>query len=67
MIKTKIIETTEKYDKDGKLVEKVTKEETLEDETHYNSECKCNLKSEEIINALTKQQMRMGNPIEFFF
>ena len=28
MIKTKIVETTEKYDKDGKLVEKITREET---------------------------------------
>lgn len=25
MVKTKIIETTEKYDKDGKLVEKITR------------------------------------------
>ena len=32
MIKTKIIETTEKYDKDGKLVEKITREETTEDD-----------------------------------
>ncbi len=32
MIKTKIIETTEKYDKDGKLVEKITREETSEDD-----------------------------------
>ncbi len=31
MVKTKIIETTEKYDKDGKLVEKITREETIED------------------------------------
>ena len=32
MVKTKIIETTEKYDKDGKLVEKITREETTEDD-----------------------------------
>ena len=32
MIKTKIVETTEKYDKDGKLVEKITREETTEDD-----------------------------------
>lgn len=32
MIKTKIIETTEKYDKDGKLVEKITREEISEDD-----------------------------------
>lgn len=35
MIKTKIIETTEKYDKDGKLVEKITREETSEDNAVY--------------------------------
>ena len=36
MIKTKIVETTEKYDKDGNLVEKITREETTEDdETRY--------------------------------
>lgn len=35
MTKTKIIETTEKYDKDGKLVEKITREETSEDNTEY--------------------------------
>lgn len=32
MVKTKIIKTTEKYDKDGKLVEKITREETTEDD-----------------------------------
>lgn len=37
MIKTKIIETTEKYDKDGKLVEKITREETSEDDEMGNS------------------------------
>lgn len=35
MVKTEIIETTEKYDKDGKLVEKITREETTEDDTIY--------------------------------
>jgi len=35
MVKTKIIETTEKYDKDGKLVEKFTREENTEDNTDY--------------------------------
>ena len=37
MIKTKIVETTEKYDKDGKLVEKITREETSEDDSVYTS------------------------------
>ena len=35
MVKTKIVETTEKYDKDGKLVEKITREEITEDDTNY--------------------------------
>lgn len=32
MIKTKIVETTEKYDKDGKLIEKIVRKETTEDD-----------------------------------
>ena len=35
MVKTKIVETTEKYDENGKLVEKITREETSEDDTIY--------------------------------
>lgn len=35
MVKTKIVETTEKYDENGKLVEKITREETSEDDTVY--------------------------------
>ena len=36
MIKTKIVETTEKYDKDGNLIEKIIREETTENnETRY--------------------------------
>ena len=36
MIKTHIVETTEKFDKDGTLTERVTREETTEDdETRY--------------------------------
>ncbi len=41
MIKTKIIETTEKYDKDGNLVEKVTREKTSEDSTAYIPQSPC--------------------------
>ena len=37
MIKTKIIETTERYNKDGKLVEKITRKEIFEDNTVYES------------------------------
>ena len=36
MIKTHIVETTEKYNTEGKLIEKITREETTEDdETRY--------------------------------
>jgi len=36
MIKRTVKETTEKYDKDGKLVERITREETeTDDETRY--------------------------------
>lgn len=35
MTKIKIEETTEKYDENGKLVEKITREETIEDDTIY--------------------------------
>lgn len=66
MVKTKIIETTEKYDKDGKIVEKITREETSEDDTVYESgsiyfpqeseksccERKCELNAEDIIKAV---------------
>lgn len=32
MVKTKITETTEKFDEDGKLVERIVREETTEDD-----------------------------------
>ena len=32
MIKTHIVETTERYDTEGKLIEKITREETTEDD-----------------------------------
>ncbi len=35
MVKTKILETTEKFDENGKLIEKITREETSEDDTVY--------------------------------
>lgn len=35
MVKTKIVETTEKFDKDGNVVEKIMREETTEDDTDY--------------------------------
>lgn len=41
MVKTKIIETTEKFDKDGNMVERITREETTDDDTVYNPACPC--------------------------
>ena len=35
MVKTTITETTEKYDKDGNLVERIIREEKTEDDTDY--------------------------------
>lgn len=35
MVKTKIVETTKKYNENGKLVEKITREETIEDDIKY--------------------------------
>lgn len=35
MIKTKIKETTKKYDNDGKLIEKITRKEKTKDDTDY--------------------------------
>lgn len=35
MVKTTIVETTEKYDDEGKLVERLIREEKTEDGTNY--------------------------------
>lgn len=70
MVKTKITETTEKYDKDGKLVEKITREETTEDDTVYESgatyypqepknSC-CELSAEDIIKSVHEYTKRTG-------
>ena len=75
MVKTKIIETTEKYDKDRKLVEKITREEASEDDAVYESgsiyypkepaksccECKRELSAEDIINTAHEYIRRTGN------
>lgn len=66
MAKSKIIETTEKYDKDGKLVEKITREETSEDTTDYANECKCELKAGDIIKVMNDYTKRTGRPILSF-
>lgn len=77
MVKTKIIETTEKYDKDGKLVEKITREETTEDDAVYESgsiiypqeptkqccECKCELRAEDIIKSVRDYERRTGKSL----
>lgn len=49
MIKTKIIETTEKYDKDGKLVERFTRETTGEE-----NDVKINVDYDSISRAVVK-------------
>ena len=54
MVKTKITETTEKYDKDGKLVEKIIREETSEDDTTCSFDCKPNVDYEEISRAFCR-------------
>lgn len=80
MVKTKIIETTEKYDKDGKLVERITREETSEYDTVYESgsiiypqestksccERKCELKTEDITKAVNDYTKRIGKSPFFF-
>ncbi len=35
MVKTKIKEVTKKYDRDGKLIEKITRKEKTKDDTDY--------------------------------
>lgn len=80
MVKSKIIETIEKYDKDGKLVEKITREETTEDDTVYESgsiiypqeptkrccECKYELRAEDIIKAARDYERRTGKSLFLF-
>jgi hypothetical protein len=41
MIKTKITETTEKFDKDGKLIERITREEETEDNSIFDQGLLC--------------------------
>lgn len=57
MVKTKIIETTEKYDKDGKLVEKITRKETSEDDTVYTPSTPWNV-------PVTQPWYGTGKPLE---
>ncbi len=45
MVKTKIKEITKKYDKDGKLIEKITRKETTKDDADY---CAKDKESEEL-------------------
>lgn len=73
-IKTKITETTEKYDKEGKLVEKITMEKLWKGDTVYKSgsvifpqeptksccQCKCELNAEDIIKAVHDYTKRTG-------
>lgn len=59
MVKTKIVETTEKYDKDGKLVEKITREENTEDNTDYSFRKKDNIYDEELKRNVAKACFNM--------
>lgn len=59
MVKTKIVETTEKYDEDGKLVEKITREETSEDDTVYSP-------STPWIPLVTQPLYGSGKPFELY-
>lgn len=60
MVKTKIVETIEKYDENGKLVEKITREETTDDDTVYYSSHTTPLTP--IPNII--QPNKSGNPCE---
>lgn len=73
MVKTKIIETTEKYDKDGKLVEKITREETSEDGAVCKSvaidqspSCKCKITKGErdFIRLMNDWQKELANSMK---
>lgn len=78
MIKTKIIETTEKYDKDGKLVERIIIEQTSEDDKFYESgaiyypqepkktPCDCELKAEDVIRVMNDYTKRTGRSTFIF-
>lgn len=55
MIKTKIIETTEKYDKDGKLVEKVMREENTEDDTDYTGNKDIEINGKDLCDCMLKE------------
>lgn len=37
MIKTKIVETTEEFNENGKVIKRITRTETIEDDTIYYS------------------------------
>lgn len=60
MTKTKIVETTEKYDENGKLVEKITREETTDDDTVYYPQYTSPVTP--IPNII--QPNKSGNPLE---
>lgn len=52
MVKTRIIETTEKFDKDGKLAERIVREETSEDNANYFPRCDLKIDGESIIKSV---------------
>lgn len=64
MVKTKIVETTEKYDKDGKLVEKVTREETTEDDTVYTPSIPWTAQLTQPTLTSTNENDGFGKPVD---
>ncbi len=67
MVKTKIIETTEKYDKDGKLVEKVTREETAEDDTDYTGNKDITINGKDLFDSWLEAEKERHLRIGFCF
>ncbi len=68
MVKTKVIEITEKYDKDGKLVEKVTREENTEDDTDYTDKGNLSFNKELFSHDDIKKEMKvMPQGISFWY
>ncbi len=58
MVKTRITETTEKFDKDGRLVERTVREETSEDNTTYFPGCDFKIDGESILKCVTDENRR---------
>lgn len=58
MVKTKITETIERYDKDGKLIEKSIREETTEDNTVFVSTYGEKIDGKSLVDEILKELRR---------